>query len=231
MAAAISGGMRLQREMSGVEEAHRRVRDVALERLGARRQEEWIVLAPRRQQRRLVGAEIVAGRSDRARRCSYSRRTGRAARRRRRAGRDRNCRASSRPARPCVGSGHAMRILPDGRLRLEEGAQRLTVCGRSVLPIGPDRIPAVAQALLISVAVLRDDRGDPIRMLDREPEPGRRAIVERIDGVAVEADGLGEAVDRLCNPGERVPLIAAYRSCRIQADRARRYGSGRRAAG
>src|SRR3984957_21107097 len=44
--------------MSRVEEAHCRVRDVALERLRARRQKEGIVLAPCRQERRLVGAEI-----------------------------------------------------------------------------------------------------------------------------------------------------------------------------
>ena len=38
------GGMGLQREMAGVEEADLRVRDVALERFGAGRQEERIVL-------------------------------------------------------------------------------------------------------------------------------------------------------------------------------------------
>ena len=53
------GGMGFQREMAGVEEAHDRLRHVALERLGARRQEERIVLAPHRQEGRLVGAEIV----------------------------------------------------------------------------------------------------------------------------------------------------------------------------
>ena len=100
-----------------------------------------------------------------------------------------------------------MRILPDGRLRLEEGAQRLAVRGRSVLPIGADRIPAVAQALLIGVAVLGDDRRDPIRMLDREAEPGRRAVVEHVDRIAVEADRLGEAVDRLGNLVECIRLM------------------------
>src|SRR5262245_46196623 len=53
------GGMRLQREMAGVEEAHLRVGDVARERFRSRRQEERIVLAPHCQERRLVGAEIV----------------------------------------------------------------------------------------------------------------------------------------------------------------------------
>src|SRR5271156_5324976 len=51
-------GVRLQREMAGIEEADDRVRNVALERLGARRQEERIILAPHRQEARLVGAEI-----------------------------------------------------------------------------------------------------------------------------------------------------------------------------
>ena len=75
-----------------------------------------------------------------------------------------------------------------------------------ILPVGADGAPAVAQALLVGVAVLRDDRSDPVRMLDREPEAGRRAVVEHIDGVAVEADGLGEAVDCLRDLVERVRL-------------------------
>ena len=52
-------GVRLQREVPGVEEAHDRVRDVARERLGPLRQEERVVLAPHRQQGRLVAAEIL----------------------------------------------------------------------------------------------------------------------------------------------------------------------------
>ncbi len=41
-------------------------------------------------------------------------------------------------------------------------------------------------------------------MLDGEPEAGRRAVVEHVDGVAIEADDLGEAVDRLRDPVEGV---------------------------
>ena len=44
-------------------------------------------------------------------------------------------------------------------------------------------------------------------MLDRESEPGRRAIVEHVNGVAVEADGLGEAVDRRRDLVERVRFV------------------------
>src|SRR3546814_12790569 len=52
-------GMRLEREVTRVEERHRRVGIVAFERLRSRRQEERIVLAPDRQEWRLVGAEIL----------------------------------------------------------------------------------------------------------------------------------------------------------------------------
>src|SRR5262249_61891833 len=58
--------MRLQREMPGVEKAHERFRNIAFEGLGARRQEEGIVLAPHREEGRLVGAEVrLEGRIER----------------------------------------------------------------------------------------------------------------------------------------------------------------------
>jgi hypothetical protein len=50
--------MRFQREMAGVEEADNRTRIVPLESLGAGRQKERVVLAPHRQERRLVRAEV-----------------------------------------------------------------------------------------------------------------------------------------------------------------------------
>src|SRR5262249_35231554 len=52
------GGVRFQREVPRVEKADDRTRDVPLERLRARRQEERVVLAPHREQRGPVGAEI-----------------------------------------------------------------------------------------------------------------------------------------------------------------------------
>src|SRR3989442_5932656 len=52
-------GMRFQREVTRVEEADDGTRNIALERLGAERQEERVVLAPHRQQRRPVLAEGV----------------------------------------------------------------------------------------------------------------------------------------------------------------------------
>jgi len=41
-------------------------------------------------------------------------------------------------------------------------------------------------------------------MPDGEPEPGRRAVIERVEGIATEADDLREAVDRVCDPLEGV---------------------------
>src|SRR5262249_42628267 len=52
-------GVGLQREVAGVEESDQCVRNVALERLRTRRQEERIVLAPHREEGRLVGAEVL----------------------------------------------------------------------------------------------------------------------------------------------------------------------------
>ena len=53
------GSVRLQREMPGVEEADKGVRDVVLERLGPLRHEDWIVLSPHRQEGRLVGSKVL----------------------------------------------------------------------------------------------------------------------------------------------------------------------------
>jgi len=55
--------------------------------------------------------------------------------------------------------GDAVRVLPNGRLGLEESAEGVAVRLRWVLPIGPDRVPAVAQPFLVGVAVLGDDGG------------------------------------------------------------------------
>src|SRR3546814_8766811 len=66
--------------------------------------------------------------------------------------------------------GDTMRVLPDGRLGLEERAQGLAVGRRGVLPVGPDRIPAVTQAFLIGIAVLRNDGRDPLGMFHGQAE-------------------------------------------------------------
>jgi hypothetical protein len=74
-----------------------------------------------------------------------------------------------------------MRVLPVGCLGSEEGAERLSVRLRRILPIGPDWIPALAKTFLVGVAILRDDGRDPLGVADGEAEARRRTIVKDVD--------------------------------------------------
>ena len=100
-----------------------------------------------------------------------------------------------------------MGVLPDRGLRREEGLQRLAIFPGRILPIGADRIPTVAQAFFVSVAVLRNDRRDPLRMLYCQSEAGRCAVIENIDGIAIKADDFGETVDDRSDPIEAVAAV------------------------
>ena len=59
-------------------------------------------------------------------------------------------------------------VLPARRLGSEKATERLSVGWRRVSPIGPNRVPAVAQPFLIGVAVLGDDCKEAIRMPNGE---------------------------------------------------------------
>jgi hypothetical protein len=48
------------------------------------------------------------------------------------------------------------------RLGSQIGAERFAIGLRWVLPLSPDRVPAFAESLLVSVAILGDDRRDPL---------------------------------------------------------------------
>src|SRR5262249_20400613 len=100
--------------------------------------------------------------------------------------------------------GYAVRVLPVGRLGREEGAERHSVRLRRILPVGPNRSPAVTETLLVGVAVLRNDGGYPLRMADGEPETCWRAVVEDVHRKLIEAYDLGEAVDHAGNVVECV---------------------------
>ena len=77
--------------------------------------------------------------------------------------------------------GYAVRVLPVGRLRLRTAR---TAFGSPAS--GPASRPASEssrhQAFLVGVAVLRDDRRDPLRMADGEPAADRRAVVQDVQG-------------------------------------------------
>src|SRR5258708_27274033 len=195
--------MSFQGKVAGVQEAANRTRIVALERLGAWRHKERIVLAPYRQKRRLVSPEVFL---ERRIQCDVALviaeeielhfiRTG--------TGQIEvvevlTIRRHDRLVR------YAVRVLPAGCLRSEEGAERLSVRLRRVLPIRPDRSPALAETFLVGIAVLRDDGGDPLGAADSEPEARRRTIVKDIDREAAEADDFGKAFDHTGNVVQRV---------------------------
>src|SRR5215472_1909534 len=88
-----------------------------------------------------------------------------------------------------------MRVLPLGRLGREEAAERRAVLRRGLLPVALDRVPALAQPLLIGVAILRDDRNDPLWVARRETEADRCTVVEDVDGITREPGDRREPVD------------------------------------
>jgi hypothetical protein len=148
--------VRLESEVASVEEAHVSIWNVTLERFGARRKEKWVVLAPGCKKARFVLAKIglefgiqryvalvvpeevelyfISARSceiEVVKRITVWRNRG--------------------------SVGDPVGVLPDRCLGRKKGAKGFAVCFGRVFPIGADRLPAVAEALDIRIAVLRDD--------------------------------------------------------------------------
>src|SRR6267142_1568106 len=171
--------MRFEGEVAGVEEANDSLGIVPLERLSTSGDKERVVLAPHRQERRLVGSEVILERriqryvalvvAEEVELHFISAGTRQVKIIEVLAVRRHQCRV-----------GNAVRVLPAGRLRSEEGAERLSVRLRRVLPVGLDRTPAFAKTFLVGIAVLRDDGRYPLRVADGEPEAGRCAVVEDV---------------------------------------------------
>src|SRR5271166_402751 len=200
------GRVGLQREMAGVKEADHGVGDIAFERLGARRQEERIVPAPHCEERRPVVAEVLLeGRIERDVALVVAEQVelqlGHAGPGEIEIVQRIAVRRNRRWVR------HAVRVLPDRGLGCEECLQRLAIGLGRILPVGPDRIPAVAEPFFVGIAVLRNDRGDPVRMLHRQAETGRRTVIEDIDGVAIETDHFGETIDDVSDPIEAMAAV------------------------
>src|SRR5262249_57948007 len=195
--------MRFEREVTRIEEADDRTRNIALKGLSTRRKKERIILAPYRQERRLVRAEVFLERGIQ---------------------RDIALVVTEEVELNFISAGarqievveiltirrhhrfvrYPVRVLPARRLRSEECAERLSVRRRRVLPVRPDRTPAIAETFLIGVAILRDDGRDPLGVADGEPAACRRAVVKDIDREAAEADNLFEALDHASDVVERV---------------------------
>src|SRR2546430_854213 len=140
--------------------------------------------------------------TDTARRCSCNRRINRAAPHLRRDGPNKSCRGSDHPATPSL--GRVRRACTASGLSPEEGAERLSVRLRGILPVGLDWTPALAEPFLVGVAVLRNDGRDPLRVADGKPKTCWRTVVEDVRRKPIEADDLGEEVDHTGNVVERV---------------------------
>src|SRR5262249_54812179 len=80
---------------------------------------------------------------------------------------------------------HAVRVLPDRGFRPQELSQCFAIGLGIVLPIGTDRIPAVAQAFYVGVAVLGDDCGDALRVFGGKSKAGRSAVVEYVERISI----------------------------------------------
>ena len=191
------------------------VRHVCVERLGAGREKVDVVLAPHRQHRRLAVAEV--GLPFRVKR-------------------DVGAVVVDEVELDLVGAGapevggiervavrrHALRVGagqvlgPDrlGRQRRAAGVARLR---RAVLPVGLVRLPCLAQALLVGVAVLADDGGHALGVRGGEAEAGRCPVIEHVKCVAAQPKRFREAVQHLGQVVERVVELAAGR-CLRQAE-------------
>src|SRR5215471_15308261 len=184
---------------------------VPTERFGALGKKERIILAPNCEQRRTVSAEIrLELRVQRHVACVVEKQVELnlvvAATRQQGTvepiGFGRNQR--------CVGD--AVEILRLGCLLGEKILQSSTVGLRRVLPVFLDGVPALAQTLLVGVAVLGNDRRDPLRMCKCEAKADGGSVIEYVNSIAVEADCLREAVDDIGEVLERgSEMLAAGR--------------------
>jgi hypothetical protein len=110
-----------------------------------------------------------------------------------------------------VFSRHAFGILEHRGALLEELAQRLAPLGRVLSPIGLDRIPDRGEADIIGITILDDDRRHALRLVEREAQPDRRAIVLHVDRELPGADRVSERVDHAIEIVERISELRAVR--------------------
>ena len=83
-------------------------------------------------------------------------------------------------------------------------------CG-TVGPVGLDRIPELAESLLIRVAVLYDQCRDALRMPERQTVTDRCAVVLHVQRVAIDTELIQETVHQLGEAGEAVLELVTVR--------------------
>jgi len=77
-------------------------------------------------------------------------------------------------------------------VRKARSAFRLACDGS--LPVGRgSEVQPVTETLLVGIAVLRNDRGDPLGMADSEPEACWCAVVKEVHRKPIEADDLAKS--------------------------------------
>lgn len=106
-------------------------------------------------------------------------------------------------------------------------AKHRSVLFRWLFPVLLDRSPTLAEAILVSIPVLRNESSHPLRMCQREPQTDWRTVIEEVDCIAVETNRLGELVGDLGDVLERVgELLTIRRINRRLASRELPHGSG-----
>jgi hypothetical protein len=75
-------------------------------------------------------------------------------------------------------------VLPSPRLGSEERAQRVPVLQGRIFPICPDRMPTVAQSILLRVAILRNDRRNPFWVPHGQSKPRSNACFSLVASCA-----------------------------------------------
>src|ERR1700743_409341 len=100
-----------------------------------------------------------------------------------------------------------MYVLPLRSLQTNKPAKRLTVGWGRLFPIFLNRVPSVAQAVHIAVSVLGDDRRNSFRVGHSQTEAGGRAVIEHVDGVSLQIQGLHKSVNRHAQIVEGVAVL------------------------
>src|ERR1700743_3854311 len=84
------------------------------------------------------------------------------------------------------------------------GAHAVPPLSSWILPKGSYRCPMVTHAIKIGVAVLADDGSHAVRVFQRNAYADRRAVVENVDRVTLEADNVDERTNHFGERGEAI---------------------------